>query len=192
MYIHKNGIKLVKIEESDLLKLKMLKDESWFGTHSISIINMIDQIKWFEHLNDKNLVLKAIDNRNGQDVGIYKISNIDWMNRRYDSAHDVFLEFRGKGYGKTILESGVDFGFEVLNMHRIDTEVLENNIASLKTALYVGYIEEGRKKKVVHKCNEYLDSIILGIVRDDWLKLDRVIKYNNICNISYKPKNDLK
>lgn len=190
MYTHKNGITLRKIEEEDLKKLKDLKNESWFGTHSISILNMEDQKKWFNNLsNYKELILIASNNKN-EDVGLYKITNIDWVNRRYDSAHDVFKEYRGQGYGKIVLEAGVDFGFEILNMNRIDTEVLENNLASLKTALYVGYIEEGRKRKCVHKCNEYLDSIFLGILRSDWEKLERVLKYNNICNISYQPKND--
>ena len=83
-------------------------------------------------------------------------------------------QHRGKGYGKTVLEAGVDFGFEILNMNRIDTEVLENNFASMKTALYVGYVKEGIKRKAIHKCGEYLDSIVLGILKEDWSILDRV------------------
>lgn len=186
MYPHKNGITLVKIEESDLLLLKELKDESWFGTHNIIINNMSDQLKWFNSLNQsKEIILKGKLTETGEYIGIYKINNIDWINRRYDSAHDIFKNYRGKGYSKKILEAGVDFGFEVLNMNRIDTEVLENNIASLKSALYVGFIKEGIKRKCIHKCNKYLDSIFLGILREDWTNLDRIINYQNICNLTY-------
>lgn len=193
MYIHKNKIKLSKIEESDLPLLKQLKDESWFGTHNISIINMNDQLKWFNSLNNNSqLILKATDTETNWDVGLYKISNIDWVNRRYDSAHDVFFDYRGKGYSKKVLEAGIDFGFEILNVNRIDTEVLENNLASLKTAIYVGFIEEGVKRKCIYKCNQYLDSIFLGLLKEDWINLNRVKQMNNICNISYVPKNDQK
>ena len=189
MYKHKNGITLIKITQQDLPLLLNLKNESWFGTHNISFVNEYDQKKWFESLNpQKTLILKAINN-NCEIVGLYKISNIDWVNRRYDSAHDVFESYRGKGYSKPVLEAGVDFGFEVLNMNRIDTEVLENNIASLKSAIWVGYIKEGQKRKCIHKCGEYLDSIILGILKEEWLELERVKKYKGICNISYQPKN---
>jgi RimJ/RimL family protein N-acetyltransferase len=73
-------------------------------------------------------------------------------------------------------------------MNRIDTEVLENNLASYKSALYVGFIQEGIKRKCIHKCGEYLDSNFLGILKDDWKKLDRVNKYGDICNTSYTPK----
>jgi len=189
MYIHKNGIRLVKISKKDLPSLRDLKNESWFGTHNISFVNLTDQEKWFETLNpQKTLILKAI-NDNEEVVGLYKIQNIDWVNRKYDSAHDIFERHRGRGYSKPVLEAGVDFGFEVLNMNRIDTEVLENNIASLKSAIWVGYIKEGLKRKCIHKCGEYLNSIVLGILKEEWLELERVKNYNGVCNASYQPKN---
>ena len=189
MYIHKNGIRLVKISKEDLPLLRDLKNESWFGTHNISFVNLTDQEKWFETLNpQKTLILKAI-NSSEEIVGLYKIQNIDWVNRKYDSAHDIFEQHRGRGYSKPVLEAGVDFGFEVLNMNRIDTEVLENNLASLKSAIWVGYVKEGLKRKCIHKCGEYLDSIVLGILKEEWLKLERVKNFEGICNVSYQPKN---
>ena len=45
MYIHKNGIRLVKISKEDLPLLRDLKNESWFGTHNISFVNLTDQEK---------------------------------------------------------------------------------------------------------------------------------------------------
>jgi len=190
MYKHKNGITLIKISKSDLEELKNLKNESWFGTHTISFVNDTDQEKWFSNLDsNKTLILKALNNNN-EFVGVYKINNIDWVNRRYDSAHDVLENFRGKGYSKPVLEAGIDFGFEVLNMNRIDTEVLENNIASLKSALWVGFKQEGVKRKCIHKCGQYLDSIFLGLIKSDWMLLDRIKNYQGVCNISYTPKNN--
>jgi RimJ/RimL family protein N-acetyltransferase len=190
MYKHKNGITLKKVSKEDLQILMDLKNESWFGTHNIVFVNIEDQLKWFDSINDKSIFLIAIDENTQEKVGIYKIQNIDWINRRYDSAHDVFLQHRGKGYGKKVLEAGVDFGFEVLNMNRLDTEVLENNMASMKSAIFVGYVKEGVRRKAIHKCGQYLDSIILGITRDDWNGLHRVQNYGGICNTSYTPKNE--
>jgi RimJ/RimL family protein N-acetyltransferase len=192
MYKHKNGITLVKIGKSDLEYLKDLKNESWFGTHNIFFVNDVDQEKWFFNLdNNRTLILKALNDKN-EFVGVYKINNIDWVNRKYDSAHDVLENFRGKGYSKLVLEAGIDFGFEVLNMNRIDTEVLENNIASLKSAIWVGFTQEGIKRKCIHKCGQYLDSIFLGLIKLDWCLLERVKKYEGICNKSYTPKNNYK
>lgn len=191
MYIHKNGICLRKIEKYDLPKLKDLKNESWFGTHHITFLNDFDQEKWFEGLNrNTHLILIAIDIKTGNEVGVYKFQNIDWYNRKYDSSHDVFKEFRGMGYSKPVLCAGTDFAFEVMNMNRIDGEVLENNVASLKSALYTGFTEEGVRRKSIYKCGEYLNSIHIGLLREDWVNLERIKEYGGICNVSYKPKND--
>jgi len=36
-----------------------------------------------------------------------------------------------------------------------------------------------------------LNSIHIGILKEDWINLDRIKQYGGICNISYQPKNDL-
>lgn len=188
MYKHKNGITLKKLEREDLELLKELKNESWFGTHNITFVNSNDQEKWFNSLDsNKNLILVAY--KGDDKVGIYKILNIDWMNRKYDSGYDIFETHRGKKLAFPVLEAGIDFGFEILNINRIDTEVLENNIASMKTILKVGFIKEGIKRKCIYKCGTYLDSVFLGLCKDDWIKLERIKEYEGLCNLSYKPKN---
>lgn len=188
MYEHKNGMTLRKIEMEDLELLKELKDESWFGTHKISIVNMSDQLNWFDKItaDRDNIMLMAMEGK--KPIGLYKIANIDWINHHYNSAHDVFKEHRGYGYGYKVLEAGVDFGFEVLNMHRIDTEVLVNNVASHKTALFAGFVLEGTRREAVHKCGEWIDSNFYGVLYEDWINSDRVKNYKGCCNFSYQPK----
>jgi ribosomal-protein-alanine N-acetyltransferase len=192
MYIHKNGLSLIKVSKKDLSLLKDLKNESWFGTHNIYFVNDTDQENWFNNLNpSKQLVLIAVNTQTQEQVGLFKIDNIDWINRKCSEGHDTFKNQRGKGYGKLILEAGIDFVFEVLNMNRVEAEVLENNIASQKCCSYIEYPQEGRRKKAIHKCGEYLDSIIYGFLREDWVQTSRVKdKYQGICNLSYIPKNN--
>lgn len=195
MYCHKNGTTLRKVEREDLGILKHLKNESWFGTHRTAIVNMDDQIDWYDKSSRSSDCLYLIASRvidvvapsPPVPVGIYKISNIDWISRRYDSAHDVFAGFRGFGFGRLVLEAGVDFGFEILNMNRLDTEVLENNSASTKNVLYAGYIKEGVKRKAIYKSGFWLDSVVYGILREEWINLVRVKSYGGVCNTSYKP-----
>ena len=188
MYLHKNGLRLRKVERDDLPLLLELKQESWFGTHHIAVLNLADQTAWFECVTKRTdcFYLMACDG--DQRVGLYKASSIDWINRFYDSGHDVFASARGKGYGHRVVEAGVDFGFEVLNMQRIDTEVLANNRASLRTVRRAGFVFEGVRRKAVHKCGRYLDSVVLGILRDEWTRLPRVLAYGGLCNLSYQPK----
>jgi len=187
MYNHKNGIILTKASEIDLSVLKRLKDESWFGTHNIAIVNMEDQYKWFSNLDSKTLIMSA-QNESGHILGYYKLLNIDWINRKYDMSYDVVKDQRGKRLSVKILEAGIDFSFELLNMNRIDAEVLSNNIASQKSLKKSGFIEEGKKRKAIYRCGEYLDSILMGILMSDWVELERVKAAEGCCNKTYKPK----
>jgi RimJ/RimL family protein N-acetyltransferase len=187
MYQHKNGLVLRKFEQSDLSILLELKCESWFGTHRISIINSYDQEAWFERISKSNTDIVLIAKNQDQPVGTFKISGIDWMNRSCNVGHDIFVKHRGHGFGNKIVVAGVDFCFEILNMHRLDAEVLENNVASQKTLFGGGFKEEGRRRQAVYKCNQYLDSFVCGIIKEDWLKLERLKTYNGVCNNSYKP-----
>jgi len=187
MYLHKNSILLRKLEHHDLPSLLALKQESWFGTHNIAIINSSDQERWFEKISTSHtdIYLIAVDYTTGMNVGIYKINNIDWVNHSQDIGLDVYKVHRNQGYGVKVLEAGVDFGFEILNINRINTEILESNVASQKLAAKGGFIREGIKRQCVYKCGNYLDSLLYSMLKEDWLKLERVQEYNGVCNQSY-------
>lgn len=187
MYTHNNKLTLRKLGRKDLPMLTALKNESWFGTHSITIVNDDDQNRWFDSITSSKNDLILVASTHIHPVGIFKIAGIDWMNRLCHIGHDIFAGQRGKGYGNKIVEAGVDFCFEILNMHRLDAEVLENNIASQKTLFNAGFKLEGKRKKAIHKCGQYLDSFVIGVLKEDWQELPRVKAYNGVCNISYKP-----
>lgn len=189
-YRHKNGIALRKLEPSDLLQLRDLKDESWFGTVNFAVLNNEDQVKWFEKIsNDKScLYLIAHSFVQGKPVGLYGFTEIDPINRTCSFTHSVYRDYRGKGLGKLTLQAGIDFTFEVYNMRRIDTWILENNVAELKTSQSVGFQIEGTARKAVYKCGQYLDCHYLGLLREEWEQTERVNQYGGVCNSSYQPK----
>lgn len=174
-FTHRNGLSLGKAEREDLDLLYNNYGESWKGHHNFAVINRSDQENWYKSLNDRSLVLIAYDETN-YPVGLYKMANMDRHNNCYDSGHDVFPDSRGKGLGSQVLMAGVDFGMEIMGFHRINTEVRQDNPASIKNALSVGYIYEGMRRKAVYCQGEYINSLVYGLVREDWLKLTRVME----------------
>lgn len=184
MYCHKNKITLRKIDNHDLFKLFKLKEESWENTHNTSILNMSDQEKWFDKISSSNTDLCLMALYNNEEIGIYFITDINWINQSCNFSVHVFKEFRSKGHGKNILEAGIDFTFEILNMRRISTEILESNKASLKMEeAFEGSVKEGIRRKAVYKSGNYIDSIIYGMLRDEWMESIRVKKYEGKCYI---------
>ncbi len=168
IFSHKNGIYFRKLTETDLSNLLLLKDESWFGTHRVSILNIEDQKRWFDNL-DKNphtpaelyLVAQVGDQIS---VGLFKLQNIDWQNRRAEAGWDVYKQYRGRGFGKKIVEAGVSFSKEVLSLNRLRAEILVTNEASIKCAEKAGFKQEGLEKQAILKGGKFVDNLIYGII----------------------------
>lgn len=169
MYKHGN-IRLRKVGEADLTFLNGIKDDTWENTHRVSILNDLDQRKWFETLdsrpnNPSNLVLIATDLNNLSAIfGVLKILNIDYINGSADVGWDIHHSYRNKGYGKRLVRAGCDFCFDVLALRRLNAEILANNIASIKCAQAAGFVQEGCKRAAVIKRGESIDSIVVGLL----------------------------
>lgn len=162
-----------KADKHDIKNLLELKNESWFGTHTVTFANTISQEKWLEKISlethcPRDLVLianfsdKALVN--DMNVGIFKILNIDWQNRKAEVGWDIYQEYRGKGFGKKVVKAGVDYAFKMLNLRRLDAQILCTNEASIKCAKYAGFIQEGLQKQAIIKNGEYIDNLLFGVM----------------------------
>lgn len=184
MYLHKNGTILRKINHNDLTDLLLLKEESWWGTHTTNMLNMEDQEAWYKSLPKSTLCVIA--NVGCKNVAIAIISEIDFINRTAKLSGSIYKMFRKDELIKSVSESVIDYCFEMLNLHRLDCEVLETNYGAQKYWInHLKFVVEGRRRKAVYKCGKYYDSIVLGMLRDDWQKHDRVLICNGSCNQSF-------
>lgn len=161
------GLIFKKVEEHHLDEFKMLKDESWMMTHQKTIINRSDQQSWFEHMDDdpncpKNLVLSVM--KGVTLVGCYKVLRVNYVSRSADVGWDLLKPYRGKGYGKAIVAGGANFCFDILNLRRLNAEILATNIPSQKCAEAAGFVLEGVNREAVHKPEGYVDSQFWGLL----------------------------
>lgn len=162
-----NGICFRKLEETDLEQLLSLKKESWLTTHKVTICNMQDQKDWFYKLSKDTHAptsLILIAESDSHPIGCWKISNVDWVSRKADVAWDIFQEYRGKGLGAKLVAAGCQFSSKILNLRRLDAEILENNPASVRCAEKAGFVLEGNKRKAIFKDGSYLDSFVYGLL----------------------------
>lgn len=194
MYTHKSGVRLRKIERTDLKALLELKQESWWGTHNATFANMDDQQRWYDSLGCGTLVVIAErkldvvhdDWQTAVGVGIY--SDIDWIGRSLRISGSIYKQHRKDDIVKSAFAAGLDYAFEILNMRRVEAEVLETNVPAQRLEIdYLGFKVEGRKRKAVCKCGGYYDSIMLGILREEWQSHPRVMGYGDSCNENFSP-----
>ncbi|MFF3257807.1 GNAT family N-acetyltransferase [Streptomyces sp. NPDC002932] len=70
----------------------------------------------------------------------------------------------GKGYGVQTVHLLLGFGFNELNLHRIWGARSPLNLASAKTMLAAGMVEEGTIREHVLKAGEWRDSVVHAIL----------------------------
>jgi RimJ/RimL family protein N-acetyltransferase len=194
MYNHKDGVTLRKIRQSDLSDLLKLKSESWWGTHKTTIANNDDQLEWYQSIPKDQLFMIAEASRQiasgsltcvlSMGVGVY--TDIDTTSRCLKLSGSIYKEHRASDIVKPAFAAGLDFAFEVLNMERVEAEVLVYNAPARHLEIdYLGFVVEGRRRKAVYKCGEYYDSLVLGMLREEWKNSDRVKAYEGSCNKNF-------
>ncbi len=190
MYNHKDGVVLRKLQREDLKNLLDLKSESWWGTHNTQILNLEDQIEWFNNIPKNQLYL--IGEIDSLPIGVASFTNIDWINRSLSISGSLFKKHRGQ-WSFAAFCAGLDFAFEMLNMNRVEAEVLEYHVtAQILEIKKLGFVVEGTKRESVYKCRKYYNSICLGMLRKDWEECDRVKQYGDSCNLNFSPDRFLK
>lgn len=129
--------------------------------------------EWFNRLgsDDKNVVL-GIETLEGIFIGIVGIHRIEWVNRVATTGAIIGeKEYWDKGYGTDAKMILLDYAFNVLNLRKICSSVLEYNERSLNYSLNCGYKVEGRRRKQFFKKGKYWDLIELGLFKKEWLPI---------------------
>ena len=112
-------------------------------------------------LNDNRLLgdinIDVINNWSSQDayvgIGIYKRD--DW----------------GKGYGTEAMQLILQFGFIELNLRRVTLTVFEYNPRAIRSYEKCGFQVEGRVRGRLIKDNKRWDMLVMGVLREEWVKL---------------------
>jgi RimJ/RimL family protein N-acetyltransferase len=96
--------------------------------------------------------------------------HIDAHNRLAHIGLSLRPAFRGRGLGVDIVRVLCHYGFVVLGLHRLQVDTLADNIAMIRAAEHVGFVQEGRLRDGAWVTGRFVDEVILGMVADDWPK----------------------
>ena len=118
----------------------------------------------------RNDVILAIEEKKtGTHIGNVKLGPIHWVHRV--ATYGILIgekEFWGKGVGVEATRLMVEYGFQKLNLHRIDLGVFANHEAALHCYEKVGFKVEGRMREDLFQGGEYRDRIWMGLLRSEY------------------------
>ncbi|WP_102399772.1 GNAT family N-acetyltransferase [Haloimpatiens massiliensis] len=179
------NIRLTSVKESDLQIF-----EQWYN--DLSFLRVYDTVAAFPR-NEEELkyVIKKVtqsndsfifavrDIENDKFIGVTGFENIQWNN----GVAVIYIgigddEYRGKGIGKEALALTMNFGFQELNLHRIQLNVLSYNKPAINLYEKLGFKREGTYREFVHRDGKRDDMYLYGILRYEW---EAVKSDNNSC-----------
>lgn len=105
----------------------------------------------------------------GRLVGLCRLWGIDLHNRFSHVGVSIGdKEHRGQGLGRDALAVITDYGFRLRGLQRLEVETLASNEAMIRTALSVGYREEGRLRARAFISGRFVDEVLFGLLAEEW------------------------
>ncbi len=72
------------------------------------------------------------------------------------------------GYGSEAARLIIEYGFNTLNLNRIESSALAYNKRSICMHKKIGFKSEGIQYQKMFKGGSYQDIMLFGILREDW------------------------
>lgn len=105
----------------------------------------------------------------GRVAGTCTLGGLDWENRRAEIGFALARASWGRGLMPDALTALIDHAFGALGLHRIEADVDPRNSVSLRVLERLGFQREGHLRERYFKDGEIQDSVILGLLRRDYL-----------------------
>ena len=74
----------------------------------------------------------------------------------------------GKGLGREVSSVVIAYGFDELNMNRIELSVIASNIRAVRLYESLGFVREGVKRAAQYRAGAYADVILMAMLRGEW------------------------
>lgn len=139
--------------------------EARFGQHTFESVK-----DFVRNVGKENSVLLAVIAKDHQKhIGNVKLGPID-KNHAFTILGVMIGDrnYWGKGYGPEAIKLAVEYAFTKLGLRKINADVYENNIGSLRAFQKTGFQEEGRRKRQYFSDGKWLDAVCFSINKDNY------------------------
>jgi len=101
-------------------------------------------------------------------IGMCNLFDFHWQCRRCEVGYCMAQKWWGHGYMHEALTALISYGFEALDLNRIEADADPRNEGSVRSLLKLGFRQEGllRQRWIVE--GEVSDSALFGLLREEW------------------------
>jgi diamine N-acetyltransferase len=76
--------------------------------------------------------------------------------------------YLGQGYGREAIGLMLDWAFRIQNYERIWLDTWATNERAIRCYQSLGFVEEGRQRRHLFVDGEYVDAVLMGLLREEW------------------------
>ena len=92
------------------------------------------------------------------------------QDRRASIGYDLAFAYWGKGIMTEAVRAMVAFGFEQLNLNRIEADADAENFGSIRVLEKVGFTREGLQHDQYFEWDEFHDLVLFALLRKDFVR----------------------
>lgn len=162
----KSDWKQWKIESSDSEAIRLMEWGIELPKNDIDVAEMSDKYDNFKDNFRKMFAIETLSNN--QLVGFINLNSLDHKNGVFSFGLGVNREYRNSGYATEATRIVMRYGFYELRMQKCNSSCVEINEASLTFHKNLGFIEEGRRRRIIYMNGKFYDNILLGITREEF------------------------
>lgn len=159
-------VSLRALEEEDLGNLKKWRNDkaNRIHTREYRLLNMINQIDWFESLHRENppkIIMFGVTNKSGKLIGVCGLTYIDWKNRHAEISIILSLvNWQKTKEAKDTINLLMNYGFSELNMHRLWVEIFATIPQNVKLFEEMKFMKEGTLRDKLWRGDKWNSSFI--------------------------------
>jgi RimJ/RimL family protein N-acetyltransferase len=116
---------------------------------------------------DKSDFVIEVDGKVIGEIGLHR-----WKNRRAGTAElgiGIYdPEYVGRGYGRDAINVLLDWCFRIQNYRKVLLHTNATNERAIHAYRACGFIEEGRLREDDYVDGQYVDTLVMGILRSEW------------------------
>ncbi|MCA9907771.1 MAG: GNAT family N-acetyltransferase [Anaerolineae bacterium] len=139
-----------------------------------SAADLLDPAGWFQAdlKSEKSRMFAARTTDAAVFVGICALVNVNMFAHFAEIGINLANpDFRGRGYGREIMLLMLRYGFEQLNLNRINLRVMGFNTRAIRLYERLGFQHEVREREALFHDGQYFDQLRMGILRSEWQAL---------------------
>lgn len=125
------------------------------------------QVANMRALEERDIYL-AVADESDHIVGYTTVTGIDERNGVVSFYVTIFPEYSGHGYGTQVSDVMLTYLFRERRMHRVELQLLEENLSGIALAKKLGFVKEGEKRDQFYSHGKYYDTYLFGMVKKEF------------------------